>query len=61
MTEDQKRVAGLKHLAENLGGDTGELVLDAIRAAEREAWLRGFEFSLEMDKAIHEIAKVIDP
>ncbi len=61
MTEDQKLVAGLKHLAKDLGGEVGGMVLDAIRATEREAWLQGFLFAYEIDKSIQEIAKVIDP
>lgn len=61
MTEDQKLVAGLKHLAKDLGGGVGTMVLNAIRATEREAWLQGFEFGIEMDKAILEIGKAIDP
>lgn len=63
MTDDQRKAEGLKRLAKDIdkvsGGET--MVTDAIRTIEREAWLQGFEFCLEMDKAIHEIARVIDP
>lgn len=64
MTDGQRKADGLKKLArdlEQVDVEVGGMVLNAIRAAEREAWLQGFEFGIEMDKAILEIAKVIDP
>ncbi len=62
MTDDKRKAEGLKRLVSALGDDevTG-LVFESIRAIEREAWMQGFEFGIEMDKAILEIGKVIDP
>ena len=62
MTNDQRKAEGLKRLVNAFPDDEVKgLVIESIRAVEREAWLQGFEFGIEMDKAILEIAKEIDP
>ncbi len=62
MTDDQRKAEGLKRLVSALPDDGVKgMVLDSIRAIEREAWVQGFEFGIEMDKAILAIGKEIDP
>ena len=62
MTEDQRKAEGLKRLVSAFPDDEVKgLVMDSIRSIEREAWMQGFEFGIEIDKAILAIGKEIDP